>query len=59
LAFQFFVVSFIWYDDPAPMVGMYYQQLLFWGFVLIAVGGSGNYAADQWFMNRKKLPAKP
>lgn len=58
LAFQFFVVSFIWYDEPAPIVGMYYQQLLFWGFVLIAVGGSGNFAADKWLMNRTKIPAK-
>ncbi|MBX9784192.1 MAG: DoxX family protein [Chitinophagaceae bacterium] len=55
LAFQFFVVSFIWYKEPAPMVGMYYQQLLFWGFVLIAVGGSGKYSIDNFIMKRKDL----
>lgn len=52
LAFQFFVVSFIWYKEPAPLVGMYYQQLLFWGFVLIAVAGAGKYSVDHWIMKR-------
>ena len=31
LAFQFFVVAFLWYESPEPIVGMYYQQLLFSG----------------------------
>lgn len=53
LAFQFFVISFIWYNEPAPIIGMYYQQLLFWGFVLISVGGAGKYSIDHWIMNRK------
>lgn len=53
LAFQFFVVSFIWYNEPAPIIGMYYQQLLFWGFVLISVSGAGKYSIDHWIMNRK------
>jgi uncharacterized membrane protein YphA (DoxX/SURF4 family) len=53
LAFQFFIVSFIWYDDPFPMFGMYYQQLIFWGFVLIAVAGAGKYSVDHWIMNSK------
>lgn len=53
LAFQFFVVSFIWYNEPLPMVGMYYQQLIFWGFVLIAAAGSGKYSVDSYIMNRK------
>lgn len=57
LAFQFFVVAFIWYDNPMPMLGMYYQQLLFWGFVLITFAGSGRYAIDEWIMNRKPTPA--
>ncbi|MBS4065949.1 MAG: DoxX family protein [Chitinophagaceae bacterium] len=52
LAFQFFVVAFIWYNEPAPMIGMYYQQLLFWGFVLIAVAGAGKYSVDHWIMNK-------
>jgi uncharacterized membrane protein YphA (DoxX/SURF4 family) len=59
LAFQFFVVSFIWYDEPLPMFGMYYQQLLFWGFVLIAVAGSGKYSVDTWVMNRKRGVSVP
>lgn len=54
LAFQFFVVSFIWYDNPMPFFGMYYQQLIFWGFVLVSVGGSGKYSVDSWMLNRKK-----
>lgn len=53
LAFQFFVVSFIWYNEPMPIVGMYYQQLLFWGYVLIAVGGAGTISIDQWILRRK------
>jgi uncharacterized membrane protein YphA (DoxX/SURF4 family) len=53
LAFQFFVISFIWYNEPAPIVGMYYQQLLFWGFVLIAVSGAGKYSVDNFIMKRK------
>jgi uncharacterized membrane protein YphA (DoxX/SURF4 family) len=52
LAIQFFVISFIWYKEPAPMVGMYYQQLLFWGFVSIAVSGAGKYSVDNWIMKR-------
>lgn len=54
LAVQFFVVAFIWYNEPAPFVGMYYQQLLFWGFVVIAVGGSGRFGLDTWIINRKQ-----
>lgn len=59
LAFQFFVISFVWYDNPMPMFGMYYQQLLFWGFVLIAFAGSGTYAADRLIMNRKRISIMP
>jgi uncharacterized membrane protein YphA (DoxX/SURF4 family) len=55
LAFQFFVVSFIWYDNPMPMLGMYYQQLLFWCFVVIMFAGSGKYAVDEWIMKRKTI----
>jgi uncharacterized membrane protein YphA (DoxX/SURF4 family) len=55
LAFQFFVISFIWYEEPLPMFGMYYQQLLFWAFVLISVAGSGKYGIDSWIIHRKKI----
>lgn len=51
LAFQFFVVSFLWYDEPMPFA-MYYQQLIFWGFVLIAVVGDGRFSLDSWVKNR-------
>jgi uncharacterized membrane protein YphA (DoxX/SURF4 family) len=51
LAFQFFVVSFIWYDEPMPFA-MYYQQLIFWGFVLIAAVGGGRFSLDARFASR-------
>ncbi len=51
MAFQFFVVSFIWYDSPIPFT-MYYQQLIFWSFVMIAAVGSGRYSIDQALANR-------
>jgi uncharacterized membrane protein YphA (DoxX/SURF4 family) len=51
MAFQFFVVSFIWYDEPIPFT-MYYQQLIFWSFVLIAAVGGGRFSIDQVLSNR-------
>lgn len=45
LAFQFFVVSFIWYSEP-EFFGMYYQQLIFWGFVLVLGLGGGRFSLD-------------
>lgn len=62
LAFQFFVISFLWYDKPEPVSGMYFQQTLFWGYVLLAVGGSGRFAIDKAIWSSRKLtislPAK-
>jgi uncharacterized membrane protein YphA (DoxX/SURF4 family) len=52
MAFQFFVVSFIWYDEPVPFT-MYYQQLIFWSFVLIAAMGGGRFSIDHWLLNHK------
>jgi uncharacterized membrane protein YphA (DoxX/SURF4 family) len=46
LAFQFFVIAFIWYDNPEPIVGMYFQQTLFWGYILAAFIGGGKYSID-------------
>lgn len=46
LAVQFLVIAFFWYDKPEPLIGMYYQQLLFWAFVLVAGVGAGRYSAD-------------
>ncbi|TGE08575.1 DoxX family protein [Hymenobacter fodinae] len=47
LAFQFFVIAFIWYDKPELLLGMYYQQTLFWNFVLLTVLGGGRYSLDR------------
>ncbi len=52
MAFQFWVVSFIWYKEPMPF-SMYYQQLIFWSFLLIAAGGCGRYGLDSWISRRK------
>jgi len=59
MAFQFFVVSFIWYDEP-ELFGMYYQQLIFWAFVLIAALGGGRISLDNWSkkIHFKKISAK-
>ncbi len=61
LAFQFFVISFIWYNEPEPLTGMYFQQLLMWCYLLIVVTGGGWYSVDR-LINRKqrdKMPANP
>jgi uncharacterized membrane protein YphA (DoxX/SURF4 family) len=62
LAFQFFVISFIWYDNPVPVMGMYFQQTLFWGYVLAAFAGGGKYSLDNLIIKRSKIntpaPAK-
>lgn len=52
LAFQFFVVSFIWYDAP-ELFGMYYQQLIFWSFVVIMAAGGGRFSLDAWWQHRR------
>jgi uncharacterized membrane protein YphA (DoxX/SURF4 family) len=54
LAFQFFVVAFIWYGEPAPMVGMYYQQLIFWSFVMTYAAGDGKYSLATLFSKMKE-----
>jgi uncharacterized membrane protein YphA (DoxX/SURF4 family) len=53
LAFQFFVVAFIWYDSPAPIIGMYYQQLIFWSFVMTFAVGDGKYSLATLFSKEK------
>jgi uncharacterized membrane protein YphA (DoxX/SURF4 family) len=53
LAFQFFVISFLWYDHPEPLVGMYFQQTLFWCYVLAAFAGGGKYSIDGLVWKRK------
>lgn len=53
LAFQFFVISFLWYDNPEPLTGMYFQNTLFMGFLLVLFAGGGNYSLDKLIMNRR------
>ena len=52
MAFQFFVVSFLWYDSPA-LFGMYYQQLIFWSFVVIAGIGGGKFSLDNLILKKQ------
>jgi uncharacterized membrane protein YphA (DoxX/SURF4 family) len=54
LAFQFFIVAFVWYGDPAPMIGMYYQQLIFWSFVMTFAVGDGKYSLATLFSRMKE-----
>ncbi|AYA36756.1 DoxX family protein [Hymenobacter oligotrophus] len=58
LAFQFFVVAFLWYEDPSPITGMYYQQLLFWAFMVITAVGPGRYSLD-YYIGRRAAAAEP
>lgn len=59
LAFQFFVISFLWYESPEPVYGMYYQQLFFFCFLMIAGKGGGLYSIDNAiFRRRRAVPAK-
>ncbi len=58
MAFQFGVVAFLWYDEPA-LFAMYYQQLIFWSFVLISAAGSGKFSIDYWLTHRKRGLAAP
>jgi uncharacterized membrane protein YphA (DoxX/SURF4 family) len=55
LAFQFFVVSFLWYDNPEPITGMYFQNTLFMCFLLIAFAGGGKYSLDNLFLHHKNI----
>ena len=55
LAFQFFVIAFLWYDNPEPLTGMYFQHLLFWSYVLVVFLGGGKYSIDSLIMKRRKI----
>jgi uncharacterized membrane protein YphA (DoxX/SURF4 family) len=58
LAFQFFVISFLWYDKPEFFTGMYLQQEMFWGFVLLLATGAGRWSADAWLRDRPGLRSR-
>ncbi|SFP97144.1 DoxX family protein [Hymenobacter arizonensis] len=55
LAFQFFVIAFLWYDKPDFFTGVYVQQELFWGFVLLIATGAGRWSLDSWLQGRNLL----
>lgn len=57
MTFQFFVVSFLWYESPVPFA-MYYQQLIFWTFILISAVGGGKYSID-WLIHQKRRVDAP
>ncbi|WP_310395806.1 DoxX family protein [Hymenobacter sp.] len=61
LAFQFFVISFLWYDKPEFFTGMYVQQELFWGFVLLMGTGAGRCSLDAWLRGKslRNLVGRP
>jgi uncharacterized membrane protein YphA (DoxX/SURF4 family) len=48
LLFQFFVISYIWYEEPELITGMYFQQTLFMCYLLFSVGGGGKFSLDAW-----------
>lgn len=54
LAFQFFVVSFIWYSEPMFMFSMYYQQLIFFTFLIVSVLGGGRISIDHLLVAQLK-----
>jgi uncharacterized membrane protein YphA (DoxX/SURF4 family) len=58
LAFQFFVISFLWYDNPVPFVGMYVQQLFFFCYLLVAAFGGGTFSVDYLICNKRILNLK-
>jgi len=55
LAFQFFVIAFLWYDKPEPLTGMYFQQLYFWCYVLISFAGAGKFSFDNLIMKKWEI----
>ena len=52
LSFQFFVISFLWYGKPEFFTGMYVQQEMFWGFVLLLATGAGRWSVDAWLRGK-------
>lgn len=63
LAFQFFVISFLWYGEPEPITGMYFQNSLFMAYVLVLFLGGGRYSLDRlimtWQLTKTAIPVKP
>lgn len=55
LAFQFFVISYIWYNEPEPLTGMYFQQLYFFCYLLTMVAGGGRFSLDALISKRLRF----
>lgn len=55
LAFQFFVISYIWYNEPEPLTGMYFQQLYFFCYLLTMVAGGGRFSLDALIAKKWKF----
>lgn len=53
LAFQFLIISFVWYNEPEFLTGMYFQQLYFWCFVLCSAAGGGRFSLDSLIARKK------
>ena len=58
LAFQFLIISFVWYNEPEFLTGMYFQQLYFWCFVFCSAAGGGRFSLDSLIV-RKKFNLSP
>jgi hypothetical protein len=56
LAFQFFVIAFLWYGEPDFFTGIYVQQELFFGFLLLMATGAGRWSLDSWLQGRNWMP---
>ncbi|MEM8565981.1 MAG: DoxX family protein [Bacteroidota bacterium] len=54
LTIQFFVIAFIWYEGVEPIVGMYFQQLFFFSYLLIFGHGSGRYSLDRLIFSKEQ-----
>jgi uncharacterized membrane protein YphA (DoxX/SURF4 family) len=60
LAFQFLIISFVWYNEPEFLTGMYFQQLYFWCFVFCSAAGGGRLSLDALVMkNKLRLSTNP
>jgi uncharacterized membrane protein YphA (DoxX/SURF4 family) len=56
LAFQFLIISFVWYNEPEFLTGMYFQQLYFWCFVFCSAAGGGRFSLDALVIKKKFVP---
>lgn len=55
LAFQFFVIAYMWYNEPEPLTGMYFQQLYFFCYLFTMAAGGGRFSLDALISKRLKF----